>query len=621
MPTAQPRKAASAVDWIAQFGTRSTCRPSAAFSLHGNQSDAAFQLLDEPGDRSIVHHSGDGRTAVLFDGTLYNRRELQLALDEPSATDAALVADAYARWGADFIHHLNGVFALAVCDTSAGRLIAARDPFGEHPLFFAGGTGHELLLSVSIDALLADSRVSRTLNRAALADHLCQRWPDVGETFFAAVRRVPPGHRLIATTADLTIERYWDPLPPGRPIDWVTEDELDEFDVRLETAVERISRGRTGILLSGGLDSVSVATAAVDVARRSKFAPPGAFSVAYPDPLSEEPVQRAAAVSLGLEQAVIPFWDTVQRGTLVSEALRLTRTLPMLIHSPWTPVYEHVIRLARCRGVQTMMTGSGGDELLTPIPIYVADTIRTGNVAALVRHFAAWKRSYNAPMSWYVRGLLWNQGLRALGVSVAEQILPQTVNRRRVQRSMQFAPAYVAPEASLRSDLKRRTTTALQTRRTGPLYLRELRGRLTHTLDAWACEESFERGRRLGVRFVHPLHDADLVAFIYRIPQRLIYRDGRAKYLLRRRVERRLPGLGFNRQKKLGAGSFFQSILASELPPIWERTKLSALGDLGVVDVRGASEMVERALNGQNLRNLLPVWELLRLEAWAESHL
>src|SRR5262245_5226802 len=114
MPTAQPRKAASAVDWIAQFGTRSTCRPNAAISLHGDQSDAAFQILDEPGDRSIVHQAGDGRTAVLFDGTLYNRRELQLALGQPLATDARLVADAYVRWGGDFIHHLNGVFALVV---------------------------------------------------------------------------------------------------------------------------------------------------------------------------------------------------------------------------------------------------------------------------------------------------------------------------------------------------------------------------------------------------------------------------------------------------------------------------------------------------------------------------
>src|SRR5262249_9211027 len=153
--------------------------------------------------RSIVHRAGDGRTAVLFDGTLYNRRELQLALGQPLATDATLIADAYARWGGDFIHHLNGVFALVVCDTGAGRLIAARDPFGEHPLFFAGGNGRELLLSLSIDALLADSRVSRTLNRAALADHLCQRWPDVSETFFAAVRRVPPAHMLIATTSCL----------------------------------------------------------------------------------------------------------------------------------------------------------------------------------------------------------------------------------------------------------------------------------------------------------------------------------------------------------------------------------------------------------------------------------
>lgn len=622
MLTVQPRRAPSAVDWIALFGTKATCRANASISLHGERLDSSFQVLDELADPSVVHSSRDSRTAVLFDGVLYNQQELQRTLDQsPAASDAALVAAAFARWGEDFLHHIKGIFALVVWDSAAGRVIAARDPFGEYPLFFAGGNGRELLVSISIDALLADPRVSRTLNRAALADHLCQRWPDPTETFFDAVRRVPPGHRLVSTTAGLKIDRYWDPLPVDRPVNWVSEDELEEFDARLEVAVERVCRGRTGLLLSGGLDSVTVGSAAVDLARRSRTNPPLAFSVAYPGLLSEEPTQRAVASALGMEHAVIPFWEGVPQGSLVSEALRLTQTMPVLMHSPWTPVYEHVLRLARARGVQTVLTGNGGDELMSPIPIYIADAMRTGNLVGLVGHLAAWKRSFNAPKSWYTRGMLWTYGVRALGVSVADQIFPKTVNRRRIRRSMQFAPEYVAPDSGLQSDLERRVRTSLKPKPWGSLYLQELRARLNHTLDSWAREESFERGRRLGLHFSHPLLDADLAAMVYRIPQRLIYKDGRSKYLFRRRLERRIPGLGFDRQKKLGAGGFFRSILASELPGIWGRTQLTALGQLGVVDVRGAGEMVVRAFNSENTRSLLPVWELLRLEAWAKSRL
>jgi len=111
------------------------------------------------------------------------------------------------------------------------------------------------------------------------------------------------------------------------------------------------------------------------------------------------------------------------------------------------------------------------------------------------------------------------------------------------------------------------------------------------------------------------------VRFVFRIPQRLIYGDGRSKFPLRRRVARRFPDLGFDTQKKLGGGTFFRSILEAEIPDLWRRTKLSALGDLGIIDVRGATEMVNDALKSDNARNLMPAWELLKLEAWTESRI
>src|SRR5262249_47206896 len=106
-----------------------------------------------------------------------------------------------------------------------------------------------------------------------------------------------------------------------------------------------------------------------------------------------------------------------------------------------------------------------------------------------------------------------------------------------------------------------------------------------------------------------------------RMSPALLSYDGLNKYPLRRRLVGRFPTLGFDRQKKLGAGGFFRSILASEIPPLCRETPFKALDQLGIVNARAAADMVDSALKDENTRALLPVWELLKLESWAEARL
>ena len=620
------RREAQSVDWVAQFDQRAFRRPHSVQS-HETRFESALTTIGHTAAGSSLQQASRDGLVVLFDGLLYDPTELQRALGAPGGpaadADAALILHAYARWGEAFLDHVKGTFAVIVWDRARARLTAARDPFGEYPLFFAQHEGGALLFSTSIDALLADPRIRRTLNSAALADHLCQRWPDPTETFFAAVRRVPPGHRLVSVPSGLTTERYWHPIAPDGHVEWLREHDLDEFDARFETAAARVlSQGDSGILLSGGLDSVSVAAVATDVARQLNHSLPRAYSLSYPGPSAEEPVQRAVAAALGITQEIVPFWQAVPGASLLTETLRLNQTLPILLHSPWAPAYEHLMQLAARSGVRTLMTGAGGVEAFSLNPLFVAVAMRRGNVVAFARHLAAWRRSYRTPLSWYLKGMLWAYSVRPVGVAALEWLVPKGLNERRLRRAMAFAPSYVAPGADLTAELERRALRSFEARNTsGPLHLREVNQRLEHSLESQACEENFERGRRLGVRLKHPLRDPDLTAMVYRMPQRLIYGDGRAKYPLRRRVARRFPGLGFDRQKKLGGTGFFRSILETELPAIWSRTGLTALTQLGVVDGRRAADMVNSALRGENTRNLIPVWELLKLEAWAESRI
>jgi asparagine synthase (glutamine-hydrolysing) len=625
MALAQAREIPSSVEWIASCGPVELRRPAAALSAPSAQRDRCFELHGDFSRDDSCGYAQRDQLSVAFDGHLDNREELERALSvAKQTTDAELLLQAYHRWGVDLLSQIKGVFALVVWDVQRDRLLAARDAVGIYPLFYASVGPHGLLLSTSINDLLGHPKVSRALNRAALADNLCQRWPDPGETFFAAVRRVPPGHRLLLDGDRLEITRYWDPLPPGKAVNWVTEEELEGFDGWLETAAERALRhGPSAVFLSGGLDSTSVAMAAADVAARTRRPTPLALSLGFPDPCDESPIQRGVAAALGMPQEFVPFWSAVPTGTLLSRALRLSCALAAPLRSAWAPVYHDLAERGKRRGARVVLTGLGGDELLGANPLYAADLLRRGNLLGLGRQVARWRRSYPLPTRELLRTTFWTYGLRPLGVSALERAIPGVLNRRRIERSMRFAPDFVAPGPDLRADLERRVTDEVERETAkaalgGDLHVREARMQLDRPTFSWHMEESFERGRQLGLTFLHPLLEADLADKLYRTPQPLLSGDGRAKYLVRRRLVERFPNLGLDRQKKLAATPFFRATLASELPDLCRSMAgFPTLSKLGVVDGRLASSMVEAALRSADRRGLGRVWELLNVEAWA----
>src|SRR5262245_1792096 len=207
---------------------------------------------------------------------------------------------------------------------------------GTHPLFYTE-SGGRVIMSWSIDALLAQPGVSSDLNRLALADHLAFRFPVISETYFAAIKRIPPGHLIEVRGRTVSARRYWDVSSKGF-LKVSESDAVEMFDAALERAVARcLARGRTGIFLSGGLDSISVAAVAVDRARRDGQPLPIALSLGFPDPeCDEEFVQRSAAEKLGIEQEFLPLETALNGRGLLLSAVTLSATLPMPLFNVWT---------------------------------------------------------------------------------------------------------------------------------------------------------------------------------------------------------------------------------------------------------------------------------------------
>jgi asparagine synthase (glutamine-hydrolysing) len=560
-----------------------------------------------------------GPLRVFVDGVLYDRDALARDSGESvHAPDARLLAAGFARHGDALIARLRGRFVVVVVDTTRNVATVIRDHVGSHPVFYATARG-ALLLSSSQQALLAQPGVSRDLNRIALADHLCQRWPMLDETYYAAIKRVPPGCRLVLERGRLRVERYWNQF--DGPVQYLSAAEADRFDEHFARAVGRcFGDGRVGIFLSGGLDSVSVAAMAADHARQAGDQHPVALSLGFPHrDCDERPVQTAVAERLGMPQELMPFDAAAGERGLLETGLELSAQLGTPLFNTWFPAYLALARQGTAHGVKTILTGEGGDEWLTVSPYLCADLIRQGDLAGLVRMARSWHRSVNTKWFWVTWGTVWRFGLRPLVGSAAAALGGERWDRNRTQRRLAGDPSWITPDPGVRrAQAERAQSRVVDARPANGFYARELQWFVGDPLMSIFFEEQHELGRQCGVRFAHPYWDADLVEHLYRTPPEVLLRGDRTKGLVRNAVERRFPGLGLASQRKVLAFSFFASKAgeARRLAPLY--TDFTALADLGIVEPAGAKGFVDGAFE-RSPRTMVQAWRLVTLEAWARA--
>lgn len=250
----------------------------------------------------------DDRYWIAGDIRLDAREDLLAALAPVSRglSDAGLVLRAYRAWGPGCVEHLHGDFAFALWDECEQRLFCARDRFGVRPLFYTP-LGDLLLAGNTLGSLRGHPRVGAALDELALADFLACGYPlDPAISFFRDIRRLPAGHRLVASPGALRIERYWTlPEEPERRYRRA-EDYVAQFAEILARAVtDRTGRDTVGLSLSGGLDSGAIAAT---VAGRLGPGPAHAarafcsgWNCAFDDPEPQTAMRTAEALGLPLE--------------------------------------------------------------------------------------------------------------------------------------------------------------------------------------------------------------------------------------------------------------------------------------------------------------------------------
>lgn len=325
---------------------------------------------------------------VVADVRLDNRDDLLRELDRPDGTDdAELVSCAYGRWGAACVDHLLGDFAFAVWDARSSTLFAARDPFGVKPFVYCHSP-LSFAFASEAHALLGVAGVPRDLDEQRIAEYLAVHFADDERTFHSAIRRLPGGCALTLRDGAITVARYWSPEDAAEVRLRSDGDYAAAFFERFTRAIRtRMSTApgeRAAALLSGGLDSSSIACVARDLTLQRPLA---VYSWIFSDsPEADEREYQEIVAETGgfarrvLDSAAEPFspWSELDQ---------------LLVNGPpYAPNFYlnlGVARTARADGVRVLLDGLGGDGAVSHGYARLPELFVRGRELALLRELRA----------------------------------------------------------------------------------------------------------------------------------------------------------------------------------------------------------------------------------------
>jgi asparagine synthase (glutamine-hydrolysing) len=319
------------------------------------------------GDQPMTNE--DGTVWIVFNGEIYNFQPLREDLIARghvfrSRSDTEVIIHLYEEYGAECVRHLRGMFAFAIWDKKHRRLFAARDRVGIKPLYYCQ-TPEALYFASELKAIFADPAISREISPSALRQFFSFFYLPGEDTLFKSVRKLLPGHYLLAESGRSSIRRYWDLQFTHQRWGRSFEETVEELDGLLAATVRNhmIADVPVGILLSGGVDSSAVLSFAVQGTEKKIKT----FTVGFDGDqvVDERPFARLAARRFGTEHYEISitaedFWNF----------------LPSYVWHMEEPVCEppavalyYVSKLAR-QHVKVLLSGEGGDEAFAGYPNY-----------------------------------------------------------------------------------------------------------------------------------------------------------------------------------------------------------------------------------------------------------
>lgn len=315
-------------------------------------------------------HSPDGRISVVYNGEIYNFRELREQLADysfRSDCDTEVIIAAYLKWGIDCLERFNGMFAIALYDRETEEVYLVRDRIGKKPLYYWYEDG-SLVFASELKPIMQCPGFAARIEKRVLSRYLFQQYVNAPESIFQHVYKVEPGAVLRFYRGEIKTWKYWDIAEVYHRAQAEPIERYEEAKEQLKTLLRKSVRMRLiadvplGSFLSGGYDS-SLVTA---IAQECSEEPVKTFSIGFHEErYNEAKYARAVADHLGTEHTELYIDE--------QDMFRLVESIPKYYDEPFADSSEiatmMVSQLAR-EHVTVALSGDGGDEFFCGYNIY-----------------------------------------------------------------------------------------------------------------------------------------------------------------------------------------------------------------------------------------------------------
>jgi asparagine synthase (glutamine-hydrolysing) len=548
-------------------------------------------------------HNEDGTVSVVFNGEIYNHRQLQQQLEREghvfrTHSDTEALVHLYERDGDRMVDALRGMFTFAIWDHRRERLLLARDRVGIKPLYL-WRTSWGVAFASEMRAFLALPDFPRDIDPRAIGAYLGLGYVPDPRSVFTAAEKLPPGH--VATWSrdeGLRLRRYWSPVRPEVPVSR-PEEAIEELRRLLDDAVRSHLESEVplGAFLSGGIDSSTV----VACMARAMDRPVETFTIGFEEgEFDEAPDAAAVARALGTKHTQL---------IVRPDAEAIVDSVAAFYDEPFgdasaLPTYL-VSKLAR-ESVTVTLSGDGGDELFAGYTRY-DDVMRRWNLPGGPLRRAARSVFSALPHGTKGRAYLLDVARDRRGryaTAVTHRIEPVDGGAARPELVELVAgagspldPWFDEGERAGRDFLSQMTLVDMGTYLPGDILTKVDRASMAVSLEARV-----------------PILDHLVVEFAAALPSHLKRRDGTGKWILREAVKPWIPATVLEKRKQgfgVPLNHWFRGPLRGLLDALGdERSRVAAF----VIPAEVRRIVREHLTGRRNHQGRL--WRLLVLERW-----
>ncbi|MEE4205691.1 MAG: XrtA/PEP-CTERM system amidotransferase [Erythrobacter sp.] len=559
-------------------------------------------------------HSADGRCVIVFNGEIYNFRELRRELEAAGASfrttgDTEVILAAYQRWGVDCLERLDGMFAFALYDLDKRALLLARDRFGVKPLFLAPLSDGSLAFASELKGLMAHPLLRRQANPEAIDAYLAWGYVPDSQAILRGVRKLPAGHFLWAEQGRPIPEprRWWD-------IDFSQRARGSEADLSAELLhlMREAVRSRMvadvplGAFLSGGVDSSAVVALMSEASSEPVRTCSIGFDVEAVDETShaEAVARRFGSVHTARRVGHDDFGALDDLAAMFDEPFADASALPT-----W-----RVCQLAR-EQVTVALSGDGADEAFAGYRRQVfhagEERVRAMLPAALRGPmFGALGRVW-PKADWAPRPLRAKATLLALADSGEEGYARGLSVTTPEQRAALYAQPFARELNGFRAEDELVALMRAAPARSG--LDRAQYADLAFWLPGDILTKVDRTSMAVSLEAREPLLDHRLVEFAARLPERMRVRGATGKVLLKKCMERYLPHDILYRPKQgfvTPISEWLRGPLAAEARGI---ASSPVIAETGFFDASALARLAEAHIVGRS-DNARVLWQLLMLE-------